>query len=319
MNIAIAVALLTCVFLGAVLLLVPHFSPRRYFFGITVPPDFRTTEPAHRALRAYHVTVASATLIAVASQWLLPSGMPFAPALIVVAAAVAFLRERARIRPYAAPSAPPHPHLDGGHLPRWLALAALPYAVLLAVAAYLRAHWDEIPARFPVHWGVNGEPNGWSEKTVRGVYGPLVFGAGLCFLMLMLALGTWYGSRPSRMRKPMLAILISATYVMTYAFTMVSLLPLYRVGPAALMVPILAYVIAVVAWSFRLNAENEGEETPDECWTGGGIYYNPSDPAIFVQKRIGVGYTINFGNHRSWLYLGLFAAGIIGLIFLLPR
>jgi uncharacterized membrane protein len=306
---------LTCIFLGAVMLLVPHFSPKRYFFGVTVKPDFRNTDAAHRAWREYHAAVVAATFAGFALSGI-SSVAPFAP---VVAAVIAFLREHARVKQYAAPSGPPQPHLDGGHLPRWIALAAVPYAALLATAAYLRARWDEIPARFPVHWGMHGEPNGWSEKTVRGVYGPLLFGAGLCFLMLMLELGTWYGSRPSRMRKPMLAILISATYIMTYAFTMVALLPLYRVGPAALMVPIFAYVIAVVAWSFKLNAENEGEDTPDECWTGAGIYYNPKDPAIFVQKRIGVGYTINFGNHRSWLYLGLFAAGIIGLIFLLPR
>jgi uncharacterized membrane protein len=319
MDSAFAVGLLTCVFLGALMLLVPHFSPRRYFFGITVPPDFRNTEPARRAMREYHGWVGAAICAAIALlRW--PSIAPFfAPLLIVATACIEFLRMRARIRPYAAPSAPPDPHIDGGHLPGWMALAAVPYAVLLLVAAYLRAHWDEIPARFPVHWGANGEPNGWSEKTVRGVYGPLMFGAGISLLMLMLALGTWYGSRPSRMRKPMLAILISATYVLTYAFTMVSLLPLIHVGPLALMVPILAYVVVVIAWSFKLNAENEGEPTPDARWIGGAIYYNPGDPAIFVQKRFGVGYTINFGNHRSWLYLGLFLAGLFGLIFLLPR
>jgi uncharacterized membrane protein len=318
MDGAFVIGALTCIFLGAVMLLVPHFSPKRYFFGVSVKPDFRNTEMAHRAWREYHVAVMSATFAGLALLEI-RFAAPFSPAAIVLAALGAFLRECARIRPYAVPSAPPQPHLDGGHLPWWVALAAVPYAILLAAGAYLRARWDEIPARFPVHWGMHGEPNGWSEKTIRGVYGPLLFGAGLCFLMMLLALGTWYGSRPSRMRKPMLAILISATYVMTYAFTMVALLPLYRVGPAVLMVPILGYVIAVVAWSFKLNAENEGEDTPDECWTGGGIYYNPKDPAIFVQKRIGVGYTINFGNHRSWLYLGLFAAGVIGLMRLLLR
>jgi uncharacterized membrane protein len=317
MDIASAIGLLTCLFLGAVMLLVPHFQPRRYFFAITVAPDFRNSEPARRAMGQYHAAVAAATFAAFLLAFS-PAG-PFAPVLVLVAALAAFFYERSRIRPYAAPSGPPSPHVDSGHLPRWTAIAAIPYAVFVLIATYLRAHWDEIPARFPIHWGLHGEPNGWAVKSVRGVYGPLLFGAGLCLLMLLLGLGTFFGSRPSRMRRPMLGILISATFVMAYAFSMVALLPLVRVGPLALMLPVLAYVAAVIAWSFHLNAGNEGEDTPDACWTGGAIYYNPADPAIFVQKRFGVGYTINFGNHRSWLYLGLFAAGIVALLLLLPR
>lgn len=34
------------------------------------------------------------------------------------------------------------------------------------------------------------------------------------------------------------------------------------------------------------------------------IYYNPDDPAVLVEKRFGIGYTLNFGNGRSWLVLG---------------
>ena len=316
MDGAIVVALLTCVFLGAVMLLIPHFSPRRYFFGITVPPGFRNTEPARKAMREYHGAVALVTLIEILCQWLLFQSPVVAPLLIVACAGVAFLRERSHIRPYAAPSAMTELPVDGGHLPRWVALATVPFAAMLAVAAYLRAHWDQIPARFPVHWGVNGEPNGWSEKTVRGVYAPVMIGAGVSLFLLLIALGTFYGSRPSRMRRPILAILVSATWVIGYAFTAVSLLPLVRFGPLLLMGPILIYVVVVVAWSFKLNADNPGEETPDDRWTGGAIYYNPSDPAIFVQKRFGVGYTLNFGNRMTWLFLGLFIAVILVLVLL---
>jgi uncharacterized membrane protein len=29
--------------------------------------------------------------------------------------------------------------------------------------------------------------------------------------------------------------------------------------------------------------------------------YNPRDPALFVEKRIGLGLTFNFGNRMSWI------------------
>ena len=52
--------------------------------------------------------------------------------------------------------------------------------------------------------------------------------------------------------------------------------------------------------------------TPDECWKLGQIY-NPNDPALMVEKRFGVGYTINFGNRASWLLIALLV-----LILLVP-
>jgi tRNA 2-thiocytidine biosynthesis protein TtcA len=31
------------------------------------------------------------------------------------------------------------------------------------------------------------------------------------------------------------------------------------------------------------------------------MYYNPADPAVFVERRIGFGYTLNFGNRWNWI------------------
>ena len=43
-----------------------------------------------------------------------------------------------------------------------------------------------------------------------------------------------------------------------------------------------------------------GKRPPDEDYRG--IFYsNPDDPALFVPKRFGIGYTLNFGNPWSWM------------------
>ena len=77
----------------------------------------------------------------------------------------------------------------------------------------------------------------------------------------------------------------------------------------------MAFVLAMLVWAYRSNSDPDTpmEATPDECWTLGGIYKNPSDPAIFVQKQVGFGYTINFGNVWSYVVLGGFTLGAIGL------
>lgn len=41
----------------------------------------------------------------------------------------------------------------------------------------------------------------------------------------------------------------------------------------------------------------------DRYWYGGMFYYNPDDPAMFVPRRFGLGWTINFGNPRGRLFM----------------
>lgn len=67
-------------------------------------------------------------------------------------------------------------------LPRWPWLAAM--AMLALAALYLAAIWHAIPASFPVQWDFStGNPNGWSERTIRFV--PVWIAVGLS------ALGLW--------------------------------------------------------------------------------------------------------------------------------
>jgi uncharacterized membrane protein len=43
----------------------------------------------------------------------------------------------------------------------------------------------------------------------------------------------------------------------------------------------------------------EIDRKDDQCWKLGLFYYNPQDPAMFVEKRFGIGWTINFGNWKA--------------------
>ena len=47
------------------------------------------------------------------------------------------------------------------------------------------------------------------------------------------------------------------------------------------------------------------DSTPDRCWKAGIFYVNREHPALFVEKRFGIGYTLNFGNRWSWAVLAL--------------
>jgi uncharacterized membrane protein len=41
----------------------------------------------------------------------------------------------------------------------------------------------------------------------------------------------------------------------------------------------------------------------DRYWYGGLFYSNPDDPALFVEKRYGLGWTLNFGHPQAKLVL----------------
>lgn len=51
---------------------------------------------------------------------------------------------------------------------------------------------------------------------------------------------------------------------------------------------------------------NELDEQNLKYWKAGLIYNNPNDPDLWVKKRTGLGWTINFGHPHSFYILGAF-------------
>ncbi len=199
-----------------------------------------------------------------------------------------------------------------------------PFCILASAALYLRVNWDRIPARFPIHWDFTGHPNGWSHRSAGGVYGPLLLGALVVLFIEALGLLTYRGARRGTPRSTTLVIMISVSYMIALVFSMAGLSPFW--APQAWLVSGvigggLVAIVVVVARAYS-RPEPEGapmEATPEQCWRGGIFYYNPDDPALFVEKRVGVGYDFNYGNRLTWVILGAILLFIAGTIFLAPK
>ena len=52
----------------------------------------------------------------------------------------------------------------------------------------------------------------------------------------------------------------------------------------------------------------------DDNWLLGTFYNNPNDPSLFVQKRFGVGWTINLGSTKGKI---LFILPFIVILFVI--
>ena len=61
--------------------------------------------------------------------------------------------------------------------------------------------------------------------------------------------------------------------------------------------------------SDEINKDN------DNNWKLGSLYYNKNDPAVFVEKRFGIGWTLNWARWQSWMFivviLGIVVASLI--------
>lgn len=73
---------------------------------------------------------------------------------------------------------------------------------------------------------------------------------------------------------------------------------------------ILAPILLLAASSLLLLFFARGKRPPDDAWKG-VFYSNSHDPAVFVPKRYGIGYTLNFGNPWSWLIVVLIFAAVM--------
>ena len=73
--------------------------------------------------------------------------------------------------------------------------------------------------------------------------------------------------------------------------------------------PVLISAAAVVGM-MRLGKDRIAVSRPgeDSKWKAGGLYWNSDDASIFVEKRAGIGYTLNMAHPVSWLIIILILA-----------
>ena len=111
----------------------------------------------------------------------------------------------------------------------------------------------------------------------------------------------------------MLGIFVLVMWTIAISFSLSALTPLI-LRNGQFPIPAFVFVLMPVAvltvsiwWMARANAgpdDTPADNTADECWKWGMFYYNPGDSSILVEKRFGIGQTLNFAHWQSWVLLG---------------
>ncbi len=98
--------------------------------------------------------------------------------------------------------------------------------ILLLPFAILAAAWDQLPERLPTHWGLNGHPNGYTEKGIGFFLIPLL-NVGLAALLI------WIGKidpKANKMNLPSAAMKPIRLVITAFLSAMVSVTLLPSMG-----------------------------------------------------------------------------------------
>jgi uncharacterized membrane protein len=200
-------------------------------------------------------------------------------------------------------------------LPGGLIVWLGPLAFLGFTALVLNRNWQRLPDRFPVHWGIQG-PDRWVATTPANVYGMLAAGAAICLLMIVTAIMA-SRARVSASAKPAVFVLLGAAYVVAFAFGLMPLSILYPINVGATLFAVSALlIIGTVVLAIRAARMPSDETAPPSSpdhWHWGIFYYNPADPEVIVERRLGYGYTFNMARPAAWLLTAGFL--LIPLLF----
>lgn len=317
----------------------PRLTRPDIYFAVTVAEEFRNSTRGRFILRRYRLGLigASALTLPLLGAIALTPALPLAPLAILLQLGAyfsVFYHARRLVLPHSLAPTTIREAQVGGRKRRipggWVA-ASGPFALLAACAGYLYTQWQQIPPRLVIHWNVQGQPDGWAVRSLDTVFLPLLVGAVILLSLTLLLYGMAHWLRPiyaggsqgeheSRFRRTASIMLLVVEYWIALLFSWLMIRPLLpdwlqRPPVVIAMIPGLI-AVAVTAVLMRLGqggtriaspespesaaTKPVGDRTEDRFWKLGVFYFNRNDPSVMVEKRFGLGYTVNFAHPVAW-------------------
>lgn len=209
------------------------------------------------------------------------------------------------------------------------------FLITIGLTVWLIFLYPKLPDIVPIHWGANGQPDAWSDKSFFSVFSMifiLFFTQGLVYI---LSYGAFNSSvqlkaqntelslqREHEMRKLTTVfmalvnvastlflgmLLVQSTWSMVYSDSTLSMwysLPIF-------LLLFFGGIYYYMKRSKELNEQfkdadsHESSPGDDEYWKWGIFYFNKDNPDLFIEKKFGVGWTMNFARPAVWIFLVL--------------
>ena len=208
----------------------------------------------------------------------------------------------------------------------------IPLAITAFTAFHLWDHYDQIPDKFPMQYDFSGKVTKWADKSI----GTLLFFP----LQQLLITGIFFfinrviekskqqldAEHPETslrqnilFRRRWSIFTIVSCMAMTGLFLLPVLQLTYPMNPQVLFSVSIAIPFVIMIGAFLLSiltgqggsrikldsgkGKNQVNRDDDRYWKLGQFYFNPEDPALWVEKRFGVGWTMNFARPGAWVFL----------------
>ncbi|KAJ49554.1 putative membrane protein [Clostridium tetanomorphum] len=204
--------------------------------------------------------------------------------------------------------------------------------------------YPNLPEKLPIHWNFAGEIDRYTIKSPKIIYQfPLIQFFMLIVLYFSYKSIGWSkqqisSSNPEEsleknriFRRLWSGYMVFISIMMQLIFTLANMTTLLviKISASIIMLSILipTTLILIVSIILSIKTGQGGsriklkngtgfntiitERNDDKYWKLGSFYVNKDDPAIFVEKRFGIGWTINFGRIEGILIFVALIASII--------
>ncbi|MCJ1907914.1 DUF1648 domain-containing protein [Planococcus ruber] len=222
----------------------------------------------------------------------------------------------------------------------------LPMLITVGLIALTLTLYSQLPDKIPVHWGADGQADRFSEKTIfSSISMPVILLIMQVLFYFMNQARKTSGSKISATQKAQsrkrelasrkygswLLFVTSISVTLLLGSLQLSLIYPELGGALWVMAMTIGFAILVLAGTALYTvkiaqfasspAAGQSESgiidaDNDRHWKAGIFYVNKEDPSIMVEKRFGIGWTVNLGNPKSWVMVFLPLAAILLIAFL---
>ncbi len=225
----------------------------------------------------------------------------------------------------------------------------IPVAIILLNIILGYTYYEVLPSRVPTHWDFAGNITGYQNKSTMLIWEiPLtqIF-VTVIFFISYKAIG-WSkqqisssnpeeGKVRNRVFRRVWSVYMVIFSIITNLLITLGTLQIFRVfniSNSYVNFAIIFFLVVSIGGSIVISikvgqggsnlklGDKKGEDLPssdrddDMYWKfGNSVYYNSNDPSLFVEKRFGVGWTINAGRPLGMgIYIGIIIFTIVVIV-----
>lgn len=217
-------------------------------------------------------------------------------------------------------------------------------AIIIGTFAVSLIHYPSLPEKIPMHYNIAGQVDRYAAKSI----GSILMMPIIQIIMAFMFIGIYYsiliaknqGSgedadeslKKGREFKAIMSkfiFFIGLGTMLIFGITQLSMLELLDIS-VTLAVPVIFLLLTFVLIAYlsvkvgqggsRIGNSKRSQSkiaaNDDGKWVLGIFYYNKDDPSIFVEKRFGMGYTMNIGNPIGLIIIIAILILIVGSLIL---